>query len=1077
MASVLVALCVTAWGAPIAWNGSVDASWDTLDNWTPNTALPGLGDDVSFPAVIPATGSTITLTAGELANSLAFSNSYTLTGGDLTLGATQSINVGANTVTIASALKDGGLGGYIKKSGSGTLILTGDNSAYNRWADVNAGIVSLRSNNAVLGGYFHVTNAASMVDLQGNISTPGTTNIYLSGTATNDDPSFRSLSGANTWGGGIILHGGGGRHNVGVDTGSTLTVTGGVSQTTAGSLWKVGGGTLTLNGAGTYTLGTALVSGALQFGVYNALGSGTVTLGDTSTGANNIALLATFANASNQITNPIVVSNLAAGEVRLGTAQFSVGAVPTLFNGTITLNRDVVLQAGNADRTTFLGRITGTGNITIDSQNTGQRITFDNNANDFVGNVTVNSNTILQLNGTTVIPDASDLTVNGTLYFNSTGEAVDALNGSGVIQIHPSVSTSPNFTIGADGGGGTFSGTIRNGGAGGATVRLTKAGGGTQTMSGDLDHTGGTFVNGGILRLAQPGVPFPSAGSTGQFGSAHTTTVNAGATLEAAANWVFGDGLADKVVVNGGTLAFVGADNYLGNIELTGGQITTSGGSRPWRTGNWGSGLITVNASAVASTIAGSLTFVGTASAPRTTFSVADGAAANDLAMSANISDHPGFEGQMRLVKDGPGTMLLTGNSTFTGGVTVNQGTIKIGSMTALGNRNTSFSTVTVASGGAVDFDGVWDATYGYTIAGTGVGGTGALLNTGAAIGLAYAQCSNIRLSADASIGGTGNWALLTWGYNPTTLDLNGYTLTKTGANTISLCNATVTAGTISVQQGILAVAQRACDASAADFILADAAGVALNLGGFDLPIASLAGGGDSGGSVNLGANRLTIGGAASTTYAGVIGGTGGLTRTGSGSLTLAGTNSYTGPTIVSGGTLLVNGSITSNVTVTGGLLGGAGTIFGNVDVQGGGTASAGNTPGHLLIGGSYTQSGTMLAEIGGLGQGTTYDWIEVGGAATLGGVIEVDLVNGFVPEPGDYFDILTAGGGITNPDLSEVTFDFSNAGAGPGWWTFIVPLDGGGEALRLVASPEPATLTLLALGGLCLLRRRRRRN
>ncbi len=224
----------------------------------------------------------------------------------------------------------------------------------------------------------------------------------------------------------------------------------------------------------------------------------------------------------------------------------------------------------------------------------------------------------------------------------------------------------------------------------------------------------------------------------------------------------------------------------------------------------------------------------------------------------------------------------------------------------------------------------------------------------------------------------------------------------------------------------------------------------------------------------------LTIGGGnGSGDYSGRIINSSGslaLTKAGSGTQTLSGTSTYTGATTVNAGTLLIVGSIASPVTVAGGWLGGSGTIAGSVDIQAAGGVSAGTSPGHLLILGGYTQSGTLLAELGGTRQGTQYDWIEVAGAATLGGLIDVDFVNSFVAAPGMHFDILTAAGGITNADLGGLTFDFSGADFGWAWVPEIVSLGGGAEALRLNASPEPATLTLLALGGLALLRRRRTR-
>src|SRR6516165_2185815 len=68
-------------------------------------------------------------------------------------------------------------------------------------------------------------------------------------------------------------------------------------------------------------------------------------------------------------------------------------------------------------------------------------------------------------------------------------------------------------------------------------------------------------------------------------------------------------------------------------------------------------------------------------------------------------------------------------------------------------------------------------------------------------------------------------------------------------------------------------------------------------------------------GTFSLGPNQLIVGSNnLSTTEGGVITGTGGsLVKVGSGTLTLAGTNSYTGATVVTGGTLAVTGDISSS--------------------------------------------------------------------------------------------------------------------------------------------------------------------
>lgn len=168
---------------------------------------------------------------------------------------------------------------------------------------------------------------------------------------------------------------------------------------------------------------------------------------------------------------------------------------------------------------------------------------------------------------------------------------------------------------------------------------------------------------------------------------------------------------------------------------------------------------------------------------------------------------------------------------------------------------------------------------------------------------------------------------------------------------------------------------------------------------------------------------------------------------------------------------LAVGQSLHGNAAVVGGLTAGPGS-----------QVSAGDSPGRLLISsGNYHQAGlaTMLVEIGGTTQGAAasgYDWIEVAGAAEFGdgAIIDVHLVNGFVPELGDRFDILTAAGGIA--ELAGVEFRFGNAEIVYEWSAAVVSLGGGVEALRLSVVPEPSAAVMLLLGAAGLMAAVRRR-
>jgi autotransporter-associated beta strand protein len=83
-----------------------------------------------------------------------------------------------------------------------------------------------------------------------------------------------------------------------------------------------------------------------------------------------------------------------------------------------------------------------------------------------------------------------------------------------------------------------------------------------------------------------------------------------------------------------------------------------------------------------------------------------------------------------------------------------------------------------------------------------------------------------------------------------------------------------------------------------------------LDIAGIQQTIGSLSASDASGTQVQLGSGTLTVGNATSTTFDGVISGSGGLVKQGSGLLILSGANSYTGSTTVSGGTLQLGNGI-----------------------------------------------------------------------------------------------------------------------------------------------------------------------
>jgi autotransporter-associated beta strand protein len=435
----------------------------------------------------------------------------------------------------------------------------------------------------------------------------------------------------------------------------------------------------------------------------------------------------------------------------------------------------------------------------------------------------------------------------------------------------------------------------------------------------------------------------------------------------------------------------------------------------------------------------------------------------------------------------------MSGNNTYSGTTTIN-GTLTVNSLTnfgaasGLGDKASNLSSNLVIDGGTLRVQvsaGTSDRLFtvgagGATLEAMLTGGNSGQINFTGATAITYTGVGNRTLT----IGGTSDDA---GGSSIARVigDVGGgngtVALAKTGVQdwTVSGTN-TYTGGTTVSGAGTLTMGSSSALGSTSGQLTVNAG--TLNMVANNLTVGNLTG---TGGTISgtSGARTLTIGQGdfGGGDYQGAIangaGGTTALTKTGTGTITLSGTNSYTGATAVNAGTLRVNGTHTGGGTYTlasGATLGGSGTTASALDVSG--IIAPGNSIGTLNTG-AVTWNGAASAGSGTdwvfeLGASNTADLLNItGNFSKVTGVGSVFRFDFAASTATGTFDLATWSGstGFAAPDFSYTNLGGANTGS------FQIS----GSTLQFVAVPEPASLAILAGGGLMalgVLRRKLRR-
>lgn len=776
-------------------------------------------------------------------------------------------------------------------------------------------------------------------------------------------------------------------------TGKDYAFTGGpiMGQT---DLLVVGGGRVTLSATNTYTGGTTVSAGTLLLGVQDGVADNTslsVSGGTLDLGGFTKTTTAAVALLGGVTQNGSIINNGAAYDAQAGTVTANLsgsaglnkttGGTLTL-SGTNTYSGPTTVSYGTL---ALPGSLKSTGAVAVQS---GAILSGSGS----MGDLTVES-------GAHLVPGSGGTLAAGSMILNA-GSIVDYSGGAANVNTALSVSTAPGSVIvnlAANLPPGTYTlfnyGTLTPVGASpwnpqSAFVMGTGTGNYVYTFTNPAgkinlviaDPPSVTWSGGGsdsnwsrpanwspsVSLGGTEAITFAGSGATtvndvasGQFrgftfasgagaftltgnavslandvinNSSNLQTINLNLTLQQATSFTTnagGGNLTIGGIIAGGTaapLTKLGSGTLVlsGNNTYTGGTFIAAG-------------ILQTNNSAALGGATGGITFSGgtlqytAASAgqdwsSRFKYSTAAAITLDTNGQSVSLAGGIDASNTAGLVKSGLGTLNLSGSNTYLGGTTITAGTVNASGTSPLSNGSLTLNNPNTGSGTAVVLNI-------YSSLGSGsLSGSLATPATGtntATIAIANGQTFTVNQSADGIYAGT--------------LSGSG-SFVRTGAGLLTLSGASTYTGTTTVTAGIL----KAGVASVANIsgafgknsalTLANTAGAAIDLNGYNTQIGSLAGGGAAGGNVILGGATLTSGANnASTTYAGVISGSGNLYKTGSGSLTLQRANTYTGKTVIDGGMLVID---TSNGSLPDAKLGAVPATFqaDNITITNGGT-------------------------------------------------------------------------------------------------------------------------------------------
>ena len=811
--------------------------------------------------------------------------------------------VGAGTLTLSGSGDNDGLGLVVT---AGTVVLAKASSDSPDVHAVGGGGLTVDSGGTVqlsgAGGYeiyqgaAVIVNAGGVLDLDGQNQTFTTGSLTLNGTGSGSGALINSAPGTTaTFAGNVSL-----ASNSSIGGPDNLVLSGVISG--SGSLTQTGSGTTTLSGNNTYSGGTTITGGTLSVSMDANLGTDPIT-----PTPGNIVLdgLVGFFDGMEQ----------AVGGTLQATAGFTLNS-----NRGVLVSPNSPIPAGNLTVTSgntliYGGIVAGPSGSSLSFGGPGTVLLSGANTftNTFSGTMDVSGGTV-QLGSSTTLGNSVPVLDGGALDLNgfSITTPLD-LYGGALINNNTEIPATDSGTITQIPGK-----TSTIGGAGNITLSGvmalftsilvtpgpftdTMTGMGTLTLSGTTNNSYlGLVVDSGTVILDKTS---STSGNVHAVGS--PLTINGGTVRLGGTG---GDQIFDGtgVTVNGGTFDLNSLSETVASLTLAGGSVTGAPGVLT------STSTYQVESGSISAILGGSV----------------------GLNMTTN------------------GMVILSGANTYTGGTSLQSGTLELSNVVLPGGTGTG--TVTINSGATLQYDES-STIYqeGITLSGTGTlqkTGSGMLIFGGAAaVNWQFQAGALIDVEGGTLTGGDNNDDF--WSTNQASLKIASGANFK-GVEAAIVVDAltgygTLTSGwtngqgsiTINVPQGITGtfsgmISDTSTTNGYTTSLTKDGTGTEIlsgtntYTGGTTISGGTLqVGNGDATGSLGSGPvtdNASLVFDLAGTTTVGTITGTGSVTQEGSGTVILPGADSYIGGTMITAGTL-ETGSAASlgsgTVTLNGGTL------------------------------------------------------------------------------------------------------------------------------------------------------------